>query len=1045
MGILFDKILDKRNVYAAAYALPGFLKEKGLIEAESKDDIELYKSLLYHPFCIDNKIINECKKILTEKLSTGSKDLFLVRVFFKFKKLRKDGTSEYRPIHTANIKTLICIQAIANALYFDDDFDTGIRHFSNLNLLIPQNFWGNILTAKPEYIYENWVKKYKGYVHVSFDKHDKYAKNKVYSHEAYLDLVNYFPNINTYILYKDLIHRLKGKYNEAELKRALQLLLCFKIDEKFNEAEQMAYYGTTVNNAEILYTKGLPQGLPHCFFLANLYLLQIKSIVKDNIDCDIDYYVDDMTMFCNLDHASLISKVRELNKKIADTLLQDRCSPIDSIESFYKTNRIQFVLKFHEEDEKCSSNPISDQKGSLRHMAVLLKNTSGVCQVLYTHLSEDSEETALSQVICLIEAIKKEQKLIEKMQGDEVALYKKRLNSYYKFYKIRKKLLEQSIDNTSEIVTTKNFPNVQSLVNDGLLQQTYYVWLQYKPEQEKDVIQKVTAFDLQMAGKDGIQENNLYFTADCKHYLSYRSLLDPTTNYASLYVEAKHNILIWRKDTLTLKLLIGHIRNINFKNEARSFVYRTSSEFKRNYILAYVCVYFNIPITVKNSYTTTGFKPLKWYELRILHYLYQPLFDASKFYTFADKTLSEAEKGMYTSISDPLIYKILPLFLSTVLGHENNDTLILSHYYVQSIWKNGSKFLHFFTLHNVEHSVELIWQSYIISHIFSIYQLSTVDYFLLFMACYYHDISLVTYPDIDTFKLETGFKFKSTDLRKRMIEAYRKIDSYFENEIRSTHPAQSAILLRTKEVFRFLDDSTRDLVANISEAHGKDAMDIYISDKGQDNSIEKVMSRMHITHLKSILRMADSLDMAQDRVSPIYLDNVFSFMPEIARFHWISHLAVNHCAFKVKCKLKNRRDVKNSESFLSPKNLLENISLNIFFNTSLDIIADTCCMEQCKKVNVKRSSNGYHIILGGKNCEAIKDGICPLLCKWVHKKNKYINEELIHIANMSNDSADATFTTKVDVNYLLDKNNKSTDKYITFVENYLNEKNKRKK
>lgn len=117
MGKLYDKILDKRNIYAAAYALPGFLKETGLIAAVNEKDLKLYQQLYYFSYCIPDDFIDNCHNWLKELLAEDNKALFKVKVFFKFKKLKADGTPEYRPIHTTDITSLICIQSIANAIF----------------------------------------------------------------------------------------------------------------------------------------------------------------------------------------------------------------------------------------------------------------------------------------------------------------------------------------------------------------------------------------------------------------------------------------------------------------------------------------------------------------------------------------------------------------------------------------------------------------------------------------------------------------------------------------------------------------------------------------------------------------------------------------------------------------------------------------------------------------------------------------------------------------------------------------------------------------
>lgn len=1049
MAELYRKILNKSNIYAAAYALPGFLKEKGLIAAVDEKDLERYKKLKYGKYSIDEKFISDCHSELKRLLKEDKDDLFKVKLFFKFKKL-KDGKPEYRPIHTANIKTLVCLQAIANAIFYDDDYKKGVRHLSSLNTLIPHNFWGNILTDKPEYVYEKWSKRYKGYVHASMDKHDKYMKSKVYNHEAYLDLINCFPNINTYILYQDIMHRLKGKYDENELSRVLQLLLCFIIDEDkvidggkakdlYNGKEFETYYGTGIEDTDVHYTKGLPQGLPHCFFLANLYLLHVKKIVEEQIECDIDYYVDDMTLFCNLDHEALKEKVRAINKILGDELSSSKKSPIDAINQFYSKNNISFILAFHDEDEKCSSIKIDSKKGSMGALMVLARNTSGVNDAISIRLSEDNEKSSKSQADCLLQAIDKELDMIKNENSDEMALYRKRLESYYKFYKIREEIIAQNLEGSVASETGVSSLDAKELMDHGILQSTYHIIHCSSPSDSAEICDKVRKFDEKMAGKDGIQTNHLYFTVDCKNYPLYFSILEPTTVYACLNNEVRRNLSEKNKGNYSLYNLIHDLEAKTATLGTRKFVYQISSQFQRDYILAHLCVYLDIPINVTNSYSTTSLRQLKWSELRIVHYLHQPNFNFSKFLLFVRDVKEEADKGINDDSSDPLIFKCLPLFLKTVYSHKQNDLLILSHIYVQSMWKNGSKFLHFFTLHNEEHSVELIRLSYILSQTFSVYQLTSTDYFYLFMSCYFHDISLIMYPDVNLYEMDKDMTLKSKDLRKKMIESYQKIDSYFENKIRSRHSDNSAFLLRTEPEFDFLDNSTRDLVAAISQAHGENAEDVYVSPEENKKSVESVMTRTHVTHLKSILRLADSLDITQERVSPFYLSKTFPLMPVISRFHWISHLAVNRCSLVAEYKSLKKKGAKIRDSFLSNENLQEIVTLTVKFNTGLDITARKVCKLPCKRISVEKKRRCYHITIGKEDCMCIAKGSCPLLCKWMHCKNQWINEELLHIADMNNHDETRIFTTDVAADHILDKDKNLVDKYIPFIENYLEE------
>lgn len=51
--------------------------------------------------------------------------------------------------------------------------------------------------------------------------------------------------------------------------------------------------------------------------------------------------------------------------------------------------------------------------------------------------------------------------------------------------------------------------------------------------------------------------------------------------------------------------------------------------------------------------------------------------------------------------------------------------------------------------------------------------------------------------------------------------------------------------------------------------------------------------------------------------------------------------------------------------------------------------------------------------------------------------NQWINEELLHIADIRNKDCVQTFTTEVSADYLLDNGKNIVDKYIPFVEIYI--------
>ena len=164
----------------------------------------------------------------------------------------------------------------------------------------------------------------------------------------------------------------------------------------------------------------------------------------------------------------------------------------------------------------------------------------------------------------------------------------------------------------------------------------------------------------------------------------------------------------------------------------------------------------------------------------------------------------------------------------------------------------------------------------------------------MFIACYLHDISMVTFPDLDLIqsgdyesnKIYSDFvknvreELKKSNLAKRPVkrllkEYYLKVDSFYEKLVRDNHAKNSATEIRNRHELGFIDSALREIVAEVSEAHGYNVNDIY-----------KIKS----TASSIILRLADLLDMSNYRVSALVLNHNLDNMGDTSRFHWLSHL-----------------------------------------------------------------------------------------------------------------------------------------------------------
>lgn len=145
-------------------------------------------------------------------------------------------------------------------------------------------------------------------------------------------------------------------------------------------------------------------------------------------------------------------------------------------------------------------------------------------------------------------------------------------------------------------------------------------------------------------------------------------------------------------------------------------------------------------------------KSLTYGELRILSFLRNPLFTDEEF----KKREISLEDRQNRDTVDYSIMRVLEIFNSFVKDPVSIDKLIITHKYTCDVWKNGSKYLYFYTLHNQEHAIVLIQNIVKLIHAIDFLKISGVDYYILFLACYLHDISMVKIPAFDSFLLDTN-------------------------------------------------------------------------------------------------------------------------------------------------------------------------------------------------------------------------------------------------------------------------------------------------
>ena len=323
------------------------------------------------------------------------------------------------------------------------------------------------------------------------------------------------------------------------MNRILELLLYFEIDsvETYNDRELSIYYGqpTTFDDSTIYYTKGLPQGLPHTYFFANIAMAEIEPYIKKEFDGDADFYVDDAVIFCNCDQYAFKTSIDRLNSlfNILDINTSDYSEYRDLNE--FQKKHFATGIQLHRNQKSSIIDLTEDNSFASDNLAMLYRNASGISIEIRTSLSDLDDQITLNETQAIIKAIEKELDRLKRIEDDadenedineSIYLYEKRIKSYYKYYTFRELLILKKKNNTSESVLLKFYNLCDELVNktdiDSTLdymvfQNLYRLLLSEFYDKRNDIISRVKSADKSLSQQDqetSIRSSHLYYTID---------------------------------------------------------------------------------------------------------------------------------------------------------------------------------------------------------------------------------------------------------------------------------------------------------------------------------------------------------------------------------------------------------------------------------------------------------------------------------------------------------------------------------------------------
>lgn len=1074
---LYRLVLSDTNIFSAIYSLESYVFEKNLL---SQADLDLYYKLQdkYNDVTISS-VIEKCKTKLDEILLTNER--FDIKVFFKAKKYDKANEKvEFRPLHTADLITQICIVSILNIIMFSAN-EKDKRQLSDLSQLLPSNFYGNLPSSEYENIFYDWKDKYKEYTEDIMKEYESIRKNKTFKYEVALDLEKFFPSVDPSFIYNFILEKMSSIYSDENrefFKKMLEKILCFNVINLNTQNEINEYFNTyKFKNKNIaiennIMNIGIPQGLPQAYFFGNIAMIAISKEFDKMFPGKSFYYVDDSVIYTNSENASLVEFKKSLEK--LNNNIEKEISNYTKNKICKKSN-IEYKVSVHVEEKSSSAIVESSIKLSKSFLIGVGLEASRVSFEINNTMTEIQDVSIADKILNIYEALEIEIENVKKyidtmivtesVQVDTFKIYLKSLIRYKKFFGYRKRILEfrkgediSSIKSSfykkffdNKLVSSDDLKSVfQHFDEDIFLPEAALIINEITSSDKEVFIENILNFEKRLA--PNLTLDTLYFSENFSKNVEYLNLRFFTLKKIATKIlgnfARKPEELIKHKLRNILSQESEIWLNFNKKDSYSSLIYQHSNSYKKNILNTYISIILNIEATNEIEFIKIDKRPLKYYELRILLYIRNKSVSVENFIAFLTTIINNISDKNYEKVEFSLI-EVLNIFKIHVKEAELIDNLILVHKYVSSVWRNGSRFLYFYTLHNQEHSVELIKSTVNICKMFDFLQIKSIDYYILFLACYLHDISMILQPDMDIF-LESNsqtdeiyssflnfkqevfecansdeFHFDNkSNIKVVMKEAFQKLNYYFESFSRDSHVELSAKFIKSTSDLNFIELPIRAVVSAISASHGANSIDIYGL---KSNAKSDIVSEKYMMIL---LRIADLLDIAKDRVSLDILDRNILNMPKISQYHWITHSVIDKFEIKSKYQFKNISSVGNEFiSVLKRENFIEIVIVEIYLNTSnLTNVKSLKCKDVSSKLNL--SENFIEIEIGKDNkCK----GECNFLCKWICHKNTYLLPELNALQEYIERTPNLNFTTKIKVKLSFYKANSLKREYFDIV------------
>lgn len=1024
----------------------------------------------------------------------------------------KTDKIKYRPLHTASLIDQICMVCMLLPLMFDDssgirkrsELTKMIPHnfYGNIPSCRVETLFKPWIKQYKFYT-DNIIQHCKEY-----KNNHRYNTEVTLDIKNFFPSIS--PEFIFEYVRNKLSYTFQSEEDRAMLDLVLTKLLVFNISIENLTGWEVEYYGDVVPDSKNgFFNRGIAQGLPQSYLWGNLCMIEIRKKlmrIDDFKDCDAYFYVDDSVIYISKGYnkelfnktiTKLNDAIAEIGKSVVDETKLAFKGLLTDVQYRFQQS-MEYKIKFHDSD-KSEFCRIEDADMSIAGLDPLMRNVS-MASAIFSNVDEIEDsysEDKLKNVNTLIEdEIARIKIEVDKNNGEDSNKQSKAearlklLRRYRRFYLYRLRLLDHRLSDeiTDEQLDDfklryKIFCKSDKCKLEVCKKDAMHSWFDSFDEEifqsearmlitmlplhrAKLLLKDIQEFELWLTNGNCGNAKYLFFSNDfetslrlkdlyCNPYASIsrivRNHISPIRSFSPS--RQKRNFERFAKSLLEYKQSCVKKKNTDSKEGEEiikwytEFVFANSDEYCRNILNAFYSVQNEIEPSDARTFTKYSSRGLHYTELRILTRLRNREFDTKKFVrALEDIDATDLDNRMSIDMG---LLEVINIFISKVRNPEWIDNIILTHRVVKGLWYNGSKFMNSYTLHNEEHAVTLIKAVVKLVKAIDFLNIKQTDYYIIFLACYLHDVSMVIHPNINSFCNDshgthsiisefitdahkvlnevlpkTPDARESTDVKFKkvghlLIKQFESIYNYFSDNIRSGHPKDSANMIRSwkDSVLKHLAPILLSHVAKISESHGYDTAEVYglKSDAGCSLVSEK--------YSMILIRLADLMDVANDRINYNLLRQNVSHMAPVSQFHWISHLITDEIQLAPTYQIADGKDVP-----IGKRKISEHLNFNLFINVKFLETTKKHCKE-CLMVNPLNTTivnlpeeysdcDGMMLEMFHSDMRDSKDKPCPVLCRWMVKKHEWFINELKQLNHYLNAVNDRWFTTQIRLNII---------------------------